>query len=88
MKHNNLEAPFGNPKCSGHSPISINTVVSIPPGRKPFRLLTILLQQDDFRDMVIQVWTQHIDGYAMFRVWKKLKALGAQAKHRTNLYLV
>ncbi|GJX99397.1 retrovirus-related pol polyprotein from transposon TNT 1-94 [Tanacetum coccineum] len=42
---------------------------------KPFKFFNILTSHDKFSDVVKDVWDQHICGFHMFRVVKKLKCL-------------
>ncbi|XP_070031573.1 uncharacterized protein [Nicotiana tomentosiformis] len=80
MKYSNIEAVFDNYGVSDHSPIIVCTEVTRNYLPKPFRLLTVLLQEDEFRKMVQGVWTQNITGYTMYSVWQKLLVLGSKAK--------
>ncbi|XP_060202242.1 uncharacterized protein LOC132630698 [Lycium barbarum] len=75
-----LEALFGSPECSEHSPIIINTYANYQRCTRPFRLLNVLLKKKRFIELVSQVWNQNIASHTMFRVWKKLTTIGTQAR--------
>lgn len=80
MKYSNIEAVYDNYGVSDHSPIIVCTEITRNYLPKPFRLLTVLLQEDEFRKMIQGVWTQNITGYIMYSVWQKLQVLGSKAK--------
>ncbi|KAK4372905.1 hypothetical protein RND71_008289 [Anisodus tanguticus] len=80
MKYGRLEAFFGNPECSDHSPIIIDTIMTHQPSHRPFKLLNVLMKQDRFEIIVKQKWAQQITGHTMFRVWNKLQAIARHAK--------
>ncbi|XP_009780001.1 uncharacterized protein [Nicotiana sylvestris] len=80
MKYNNLEAIYENYGVSDHSPILLSTEVTRNSLPKPFRLLTVLMHEDEFSKMVQEVWSKKITGYAMYSDWQKLQILGSEAK--------
>ncbi|XP_060212210.1 uncharacterized protein LOC132639819 [Lycium barbarum] len=78
--HANLEALIGLPECLDHSLILVNTSVAHQPSTNPFRLLNVLLKQEEFKAQVEQIWEVQVQGFYMYKVWRKLQLLGAQCK--------
>ncbi|GJT31558.1 hypothetical protein Tco_0921977 [Tanacetum coccineum] len=68
-------AIFKTYRISDHSPsvFSIPTLVKAKP--RPFKFFNVVTQHDRFKDVVSKEWAQHISGFHMFQVVKKLKCL-------------
>ncbi|XP_060190353.1 uncharacterized protein LOC132619470 [Lycium barbarum] len=75
-----LTALYHIPECSDHSPILVNTEVSRQNLKRSFRLYNVLLQNQQFKQIAETTWQQHIPGYAMYRVWQKLKLIAQRAR--------
>ncbi|KAL2893987.1 von Willebrand factor A domain-containing protein 3A [Bienertia sinuspersici] len=62
-----------------HTPMVIR---SFPPqpGRKPFRFFNYWCTNQNFLDIVMQVWGKQVHGYFMFQVMQKLKWLKVELK--------
>ncbi|XP_070047055.1 uncharacterized protein [Nicotiana tomentosiformis] len=54
MRYEKLEAFYHHPKCSDHSPIIIRTEVAKQKLPRPFRLLNVLLTQENFKLITIE----------------------------------
>lgn len=76
-----IEVVYMLPEVSDHSHILLNTEVNRTKVRRPFRLLKVLLQQEEYRETVNVVWRKQIQGISMFRIWKRLKILEVQTKY-------
>ena len=62
-------------RVSDHSPAVLCIPMLSRACPKPFKFFNILTSHDKFSDVVKDVWNQHICGFHMFRVVKKLKCL-------------
>ncbi|GKA67000.1 hypothetical protein Tco_0766808 [Tanacetum coccineum] len=62
-------------RVSDHSPAVLCIPMLSRTCPKPFKFFNILTSHDKFSDVVKDVWDQHICGFHMFRVVKKLKCL-------------
>lgn len=59
-----------------HTPIILNTEIERKKkGRRPYRLLNVLLKPERYREAVGSTWAQDIQGYTMYNVLRKLKLL-------------
>ncbi|KAK4366415.1 hypothetical protein RND71_014295 [Anisodus tanguticus] len=70
-EYNYMEADFLEPGYSNHSHILLNSTNQYVQNRRPFRLLNVVMQQDNFKEMVKEVRNLRIEGYAMYSCWKK-----------------
>ncbi|KAF3673319.1 hypothetical protein FXO38_05677 [Capsicum annuum] len=48
--------------------------------RRPFRLLNVVMQQEDFKALTRSIWQQQVPGYKMYSIWRKLSNIAGQAK--------
>ncbi|XP_070001871.1 uncharacterized protein LOC142166145 [Nicotiana tabacum] len=78
--YNGVEAIYMLPGCSDHTPIMINTKVVKVKVKRPYGLLTSVMQQREYKEVVQNTWSQKIQGYAMYYVWKKLKLIEQQIR--------
>lgn len=69
--------PFG---VSDHSPVVVDIGVQIPKVRRPFKFFNHWVEFEDFFPLVEAVWRMEVDGYAMFKLYKKLKVLKVALK--------
>lgn len=76
-----VEAVYMLPGCSDHTPIMLNTEVVKTRMNRPYRLLTIVMQQEDYRETVQQIWSQQHKGFTMYSVWNKLQQLQQTTIH-------
>lgn len=53
----------------------------MPKVRRPFRLLTVLLQHEGYKKAINTVWTKQIQEIAMFRICRRLTMLEIQTKN-------
>ncbi|XP_071708116.1 uncharacterized protein [Rutidosis leptorrhynchoides] len=60
---------------SDHSPAVMGVMNGVNSPKKAFRFMNYVAYKDGFLDTVKEEWQKEIDGYAMFRVVKKLKNL-------------
>ncbi|OIT38127.1 hypothetical protein A4A49_55807 [Nicotiana attenuata] len=67
-----IEAVYLAPGCSDHTPIVLNSEVQRMQRRKPYRLLNVVLQQEDFKEAVKSIWSQEVEGYTMYKICMKL----------------
>ncbi|XP_019166699.1 PREDICTED: uncharacterized protein LOC109162453 [Ipomoea nil] len=65
---------------SDHSPMVVNMEAQIKMGRKPFIFLNVWSDHEQFMAVVKGVWSQEIQGNAMFRLKTKLKNLRMELK--------
>lgn len=79
--------PFG---VSDHSPAVVHVGVQSPGVRSPFKFFNHWASFDDFLPTVEAVWQTPVAGYAMFRLYARLKLLKralkelCQRQHRVN----
>ncbi|XP_019265436.1 PREDICTED: uncharacterized protein LOC109242998 [Nicotiana attenuata] len=64
-----IEAIYLVPGCSDHIPILLNTEVHRMKVKKPYRLLTVMLQQEEYKAAVENVWRQDLQGYTMYAIY-------------------
>ncbi|XP_019254970.1 PREDICTED: uncharacterized protein LOC109233537 [Nicotiana attenuata] len=67
--YNGVEAIYMLPGSSDHTLIMINTEAVKVKVKKPYRLLTSVMQQREYKEIVQNTWNQQIQGYAMYS-WK------------------
>ncbi|XP_070029945.1 uncharacterized protein [Nicotiana sylvestris] len=70
-----IEAVYMLLGCSDHTPIMLDTEVINVRVRKPYRLLTTMMNQREYKETVQRIWRQKIKGFTMYSVWTKLKKL-------------
>ncbi|XP_019235172.1 PREDICTED: uncharacterized protein LOC109215545 [Nicotiana attenuata] len=75
-----IEAVYLVPGCSDHTPIILNTEVQRMKMRKPYRLLNVMLQQEEYKTAVKNIWRQNIQGCTMYAICRKLKLLEQQTR--------
>ncbi|XP_070024891.1 uncharacterized protein [Nicotiana sylvestris] len=80
QQYNVVEALYMFSCCSDHSPIMINTDVAKLKVKKPFRLLSIMMQLQEYKEVVQATWSQQIQGHTMYSIWKKLKLIELQTR--------
>lgn len=86
LQYNNIEADFVEPGCSDHSPILLNSVTGQSKLQKPFRVLNVVMQQENVKELVHGIWQQEVSGHTKFRVWKKLGRVAQQSGHIQREY--
>ncbi|XP_019227287.1 PREDICTED: uncharacterized protein LOC109208612 [Nicotiana attenuata] len=79
--YGHLEAVYLNPECSDHSPIIVNTGRIRQNLPRPFRLINILLQNEDFKAVIKTTWQYEVPGYTMYGICKKLKLIELNTRH-------
>ncbi|KAF3619191.1 hypothetical protein T459_23697 [Capsicum annuum] len=79
IHYNHVEAEYKDFGCSDHTPIILSTDPSVMQVRRPFRLLNVVMQQEDFKALTRAIWQQKVPGYKMYSVWRKYNIAG-QAK--------
>ncbi|GJV13950.1 putative reverse transcriptase domain-containing protein [Tanacetum coccineum] len=62
-------------RISDHSPCVLRILMDTKPKPKPFKFSIFLVYKEGFREIVDSGWNVHIEGYAMYRVVKRLKGL-------------
>ncbi|GJX08556.1 hypothetical protein Tco_0196488 [Tanacetum coccineum] len=62
-------------RISDHSPCVLRIPTVTNPKPKPFKFLNFLVCKEGFREIMESRWNVNIEGYAMFRVVKRLKGL-------------
>ncbi|GJR41737.1 putative RNA-directed DNA polymerase [Tanacetum coccineum] len=62
-------------RISDHSPCVLRIPMVTKPKPKPFKFSNFLVYKEGFREIVDSGWNVHIEGYAMYRVVKRLKGL-------------
>nr|GEW43737.1 hypothetical protein [Tanacetum cinerariifolium] len=71
-------AVFKPYRISDHSPYVLN-IPSLPAAKpKPFKFYNFLAHKERFKDVVADRWGCHVEGYNMYKVVSKLKALKKQ----------
>ncbi|GFY91193.1 hypothetical protein Acr_07g0013890 [Actinidia rufa] len=69
-------ANFGLPgKCSEHSPCVVSLFDNKEHGIRPFKFLNMWSKHTDFFETVSNTWNLQVEGTAMLRLCRKLKAL-------------
>lgn len=62
------------PGCSDHSPILLNIEVTRLKVIRPFMLLSMVMHLQEYKT-IVPAWRQHVQGYTMYSIWRKLKLL-------------
>ncbi|XP_075084774.1 uncharacterized protein LOC142168022 [Nicotiana tabacum] len=68
-----VEAIYLMPGCFDHTPILLNTEIYRVLVKKPYRLLNVLLQQEEYKEVVKHLWGQAIQGHTMYTICRKLQ---------------
>ncbi|XP_019252913.1 PREDICTED: uncharacterized protein LOC109231732 [Nicotiana attenuata] len=80
QQYNGVEAIYMLPGCSDHSSIMINTDVVKLKVKEPFRLLSTVMQLQEYKEVVQATWSQQIQGHSMYSIWRKLKLIELQTR--------
>ncbi|XP_019244329.1 PREDICTED: uncharacterized protein LOC109224197 [Nicotiana attenuata] len=67
-----IEAHYMLPGCSDHTPIMISTEVQKMKVNRPYRLLTTVMKQVEYKEIVQRIWKQRSGGDAMNTIQGKL----------------
>ncbi|PHT30665.1 hypothetical protein CQW23_29743 [Capsicum baccatum] len=65
---------------SDHTHIVLITNLTVMHVRRTFRLLNVVMLQDDFKDRTRSMWQQQVPDYKMYSIWRKLSNITGQAK--------
>ncbi|PHT50277.1 hypothetical protein CQW23_10024 [Capsicum baccatum] len=80
IHYNRVKAEYKDFGLSDHTPIILSTDLSVMQVRRPFRLLNVVMQQEDFKALTRAIWQQKVPGYKMYSVWRKLYNIAGQTK--------
>ncbi|KAK4733821.1 hypothetical protein R3W88_008082 [Solanum pinnatisectum] len=80
QQYGHTEADYMQPGVSDHSPTLVNCQQRINFHPKTFRLYTIVMEQQGFKDIVRKVWRRAMNGDAMTIIWARLKQLKVEMK--------
>ncbi|KAF3619943.1 hypothetical protein FXO38_32633 [Capsicum annuum] len=80
IHYNYVEAEYKDFGCSDHTPIILSTDFLVMQVRRPFRLLNVVMQHEDFKALTRAIWQQKVPCYKMYSVWRKLYNIAGQAK--------
>lgn len=58
------------PACSDHTFVLFHTSATRGLVQKYFRLLTVILEQDDYKKVVWNIWNQDVEGYLCMQLQK------------------
>ncbi|XP_059306386.1 uncharacterized protein LOC132057799 [Lycium ferocissimum] len=73
-------------QCSDHSPIMLKTTLNRSSRKTPYRLLTVLLQKNQYKQAVKKIWERNIPGFTMYSIWRKLKLLELYTRNMHKEY--
>nr|XP_043630020.1 uncharacterized protein LOC122601317 [Erigeron canadensis] len=62
-------------RTSDHAPVVLCFPLVSKFKPKPFKFANVLVHHDNFKQVVMELWSNEVQGYHMFKVVKKLKAL-------------
>ncbi|XP_070056554.1 uncharacterized protein [Nicotiana tomentosiformis] len=79
-EYNGVESIYMLPGCSDHTPIMINTDVDKIKVKRPFRLLSTVMQLQEYKEVVQATWSQQIQGHTVYSIWRKLKLVELQTR--------
>lgn len=60
---------------SDHCPLKIAKIIGASKTKRAFKFCNVWTQHPQFKEVVAHAWQQHIEGYSMLQVIKKLKIL-------------
>lgn len=62
-------------RMSDHCPAVLIIPTATKPKPRPFKFFNVIVENDNFKQVVLNKWSTHISGFHMFRVSQKLKLL-------------
>lgn len=74
------EAVLMHPYFLDHTPLTITIEAVVPMGKRPSKFINSLADHRNFHQVIKKAWTIPVTGYAMAKIWRKLKHVRRELK--------